>query len=110
MPSRGVFWIFEQVVLEAEIDNLAALQLYENLGFIRDKRLHKYYLNGHDAFRLHLLLNWPLQQFISMTWPFFFHWDLHFDEFLLKIVGSYMLGLSSNEFNVFVTQMQDFTR
>ena len=47
-----------QIVLEAEIDNSAALRLYENLGFIRDKRLHKYYLNGHDAFRLHLLLNW----------------------------------------------------
>ena len=47
----------KQVILEAEIDNSAALRLYENLGFIRDKRLHKYYLNGHDAFRLHLLLN-----------------------------------------------------
>ena len=47
----------KQVVLEAEIDNAAALRLYENLGFIRDKRLHKYYLNGHDAFRLHLFLN-----------------------------------------------------
>ena len=47
----------DQVVLEAEIDNSAALRLYENLGFIRDKRLHKYYLNGHDAFRLHLLLD-----------------------------------------------------
>jgi len=46
----------DQVVLEAEVDNSAALRLYENLGFIRDKRLHKYYLNGHDAFRLHLLL------------------------------------------------------
>jgi len=61
-------------VLEAEIDNLAALQLYENLGFIRDKRLHKYYLNGHDAFRLHLLLSWPLQcrsmPSLSVFWIF----------------------------------------
>jgi len=45
------------VVLEAELDNTAALRLYENIGFVRDKRLHKYYLNGHDAFRLHLLLD-----------------------------------------------------
>ena len=32
---------------------LSALRsLYEGLGFVRDKRLHKYYLNGNDAFRL----------------------------------------------------------
>jgi len=44
------------VVLEAEIDNMAALRLYDNLGFIRDERLHRYYLNDHDAFRLRLAL------------------------------------------------------
>ena len=42
----------DEVVLETEITNTAALRLYENLGFIRDKRLHRYYLNGQDAFRL----------------------------------------------------------
>lgn len=31
----------EEVVLEAEVTNKGALKLYENLGFIRDKRLHK---------------------------------------------------------------------
>ena len=31
----------EEVVLEAEISNAGALALYENLGFIRDKRLQK---------------------------------------------------------------------
>lgn len=41
-----------EVVLETEIKNKAALQLYGKLGFIRDKRLEKYYLNGGDAFRL----------------------------------------------------------
>lgn len=46
----------EQVMLEAEVTNLAALTLYDNLGFIRDKRLEKYYLNGNDAFRLRLRL------------------------------------------------------
>ena len=29
------------MVLEAEISNAGALALYENLGFIRDKRLQK---------------------------------------------------------------------
>ena len=43
---------FLQVVLETEATNTAALRLYEKLGFVRDKRLPKYYLNGNDAFRL----------------------------------------------------------
>ena len=41
-----------QIALETEVTNAAALRLYESLGFIRDKRLPKYYLNGNDAFRL----------------------------------------------------------
>ncbi|KIK22879.1 hypothetical protein PISMIDRAFT_101539 [Pisolithus microcarpus 441] len=40
------------VVLETEYDNVAALALYESLGFIREKRLYRFYLNGKDAFRL----------------------------------------------------------
>jgi len=47
---------FFQVVLETEITNQAALRLYENLGFVRDKRLFRYYLNGVDALRLKLWL------------------------------------------------------
>jgi peptide alpha-N-acetyltransferase len=43
-----------QVVLETEFDNAAALALYESLGFIREKRLFRFYLNGKDAFRLTL--------------------------------------------------------
>lgn len=31
----------EEVVLEAEVSNSGALALYQNLGFIRDKRLHR---------------------------------------------------------------------
>ncbi|PRP75113.1 n-acetyltransferase mak3 [Planoprotostelium fungivorum] len=46
----------EEVVLETEITNKAALGLYENLGFLRDKRLNRYYMNGVDAFRLKLML------------------------------------------------------
>ena len=45
-----------QVVLEAEASNRSALKLYENLGFVRDKRLQNYYLNNSDAFRLKLWL------------------------------------------------------
>jgi len=40
------------------------------LGFIRDKRLPRYYLNGVDAFRLKLFLKEPpnlLQNNMNMT-------------------------------------------
>ncbi|GAB2250189.1 hypothetical protein Droror1_Dr00013548 [Drosera rotundifolia] len=46
----------EEVILEAEVTNKGALALYGGLGFIRAKRLFRYYLNGVDAFRLKLLL------------------------------------------------------
>ena len=52
-------WLL-QVVLETEITNKPALRLYENLGFVRDKRLFRYYLNGVDALRLKLWLRWLL--------------------------------------------------
>ena len=51
--------MFLQVVLETEKTNTGALGLYEYLGFIRDKRLPRYYLNGVDAFRLKLFLKDP---------------------------------------------------
>ena len=44
----------DEVVLEAEVTNTPALRLYESLGFLRDKRLGRYYLLGSDAFRLKL--------------------------------------------------------
>lgn len=34
-----------QIVLETEYDNVASLALYERLGFLREKRLHRFYLN-----------------------------------------------------------------
>jgi len=46
----------DEIVLETEITNSSALRLYENLGFVRDKRLFRYYLNGVDALRLKLWL------------------------------------------------------
>jgi N-alpha-acetyltransferase 30 len=43
-----------QIALETEVTNTAAMKLYERLGFLRSKRLHRYYLNGNSAFRLML--------------------------------------------------------
>jgi ribosomal protein S18 acetylase RimI-like enzyme len=44
----------DEIVLETECHNRGALHLYEQLGFVRDKRLYRYYLNGVDAYRLKL--------------------------------------------------------
>ncbi|KAJ1626380.1 N-alpha-acetyltransferase 30 [Pavlovales sp. CCMP2436] len=49
----------EEAVLEAEVTNHGAIALYEGLGFVRDKRLCRYYLNGNDAFRLKLWFDPP---------------------------------------------------
>lgn len=46
----------KQVALETEVDNAPSLRLYASLGFLRSKRLHRYYLNGNEAFRLLLYL------------------------------------------------------
>lgn len=46
----------DEVVLDTEVTNDGALALYENLGFVRDKYLYRYYLNGEDAYRLKLWL------------------------------------------------------
>jgi N-alpha-acetyltransferase 30 len=51
------------VTLEAEASNGAALGLYQKLGFIREKALHKYYLTGSRAFRLKLFLK-PFPRFL----------------------------------------------
>jgi len=46
-----------ECVLEAEVKNKAALGLYRNMGFVRHKRLNKYYLSGVDALRLKYLFD-----------------------------------------------------
>ena len=47
----------DEVILETEITNVAALKLYESIGFLRDKRLQSYYLNNNDAFKLKLMFH-----------------------------------------------------
>jgi len=42
----------DEIALEAEASNAGALRLYESLGFVREKLLAKYYLNGSSAFRM----------------------------------------------------------
>jgi N-alpha-acetyltransferase 30 len=46
----------DEIVLETEDSNFSSLNLYEKLGFARDKHLPNYYLNGSGAYRLKLWL------------------------------------------------------
>lgn len=46
----------DEITLETEVENIAALNLYEGMGFIRMKRMFRYYLNEGDAFKLVLPL------------------------------------------------------
>ncbi|EMT68667.1 acyl-CoA N-acyltransferase [Fusarium oxysporum II5] len=48
----------DEIVLETEETNVAAMRLYEQLGFLRTKKLHRYYLNGNSAYRLVLPLKY----------------------------------------------------
>jgi len=52
----------DEVVLETEVTNTAAMKLYERLGFLRSKKLHRYYLNGNTAYRLVLQLKSGLRR------------------------------------------------
>lgn len=52
MASRNA----DEIVLETEETNVPAMRLYEQLGFLRSKKLHRYYLNGNSAYRLVLPL------------------------------------------------------
>ncbi|KAH8819711.1 acyl-CoA N-acyltransferase [Xylogone sp. PMI_703] len=53
----------DEVVLETEATNTPAMKLYERLGFLRSKKLHRYYLNGNSAYRLVL----HLKRTVDMT-------------------------------------------
>lgn len=45
MAKKGA----KQVMLETEHDNQTSLALYDKLGFLREKRLHRFYSNEKDA-------------------------------------------------------------
>lgn len=47
----------DEIYLETEVDNIAALKLYESVGFVRVKLNHNYYLNGKSAYRLKYWIN-----------------------------------------------------
>ncbi|KAL9602935.1 MAG: hypothetical protein Q9219_001460 [cf. Caloplaca sp. 3 TL-2023] len=46
----------DEIALETEVTNVAAMKLYERLGFLRSKCLHRYYLNGNSAYRFVLFV------------------------------------------------------
>lgn len=46
----------DEIMLETEVENKVALKLYEGMGFLRVKRMYRYYLNEGDAFKLILPL------------------------------------------------------
>lgn len=48
---------------------MPALGLYTSLGFVPEKRLHRFYLNGKDAFRLVLPLCGIAKRDASSTMP-----------------------------------------
>lgn len=41
-----------QIVLETEVDNNTSIAFYKRLGFMSEKRLYRFYMNGKDAYRL----------------------------------------------------------
>jgi peptide alpha-N-acetyltransferase len=59
-----------KIALETEITNTAAIKLYERLGFLRSKRLHRYYLNGNSAYRLVLYLKEGVSAIPAMLDPY----------------------------------------
>jgi len=57
--QTNVLCMHMQVALETEVTNAPAMKLYERLGFLRSKKLHRYYLSGNSAYRLILYLKHP---------------------------------------------------
>ena len=46
-----------EMVIETEVDNYAALGLYESFGFVRTKMFLNYYFNSNDAYKLKLYVD-----------------------------------------------------
>ena len=49
----------ELIQLETERCNIAALNLYQKLGFSRTKLFKRYYMNGSDAYRMKFWIKLP---------------------------------------------------
>ena len=58
----------DEIALETEETNNAAMRLYEKLGFLRSKKLYRYYLNGNSAYRLLLYLKPGVGQIPTDFW------------------------------------------
>ena len=43
-----------EITIETEVDNYAALGLYESFGFVRTKMYLNYYFNANNAYKLKL--------------------------------------------------------
>ncbi|GAA5960745.1 hypothetical protein JCM3765_007316 [Sporobolomyces pararoseus] len=57
LPLTSFEWFFfppDEIVLETESDNFEALSFYKKMGFVREKELFRFYLNGKRAARLKL--------------------------------------------------------
>ena len=46
-----------EISIETEVDNYAALGLYESFGFVRTKMYINYYFNANNAYKLKLFLD-----------------------------------------------------
>jgi peptide alpha-N-acetyltransferase len=61
LVNKGIERMIEmgclEVILETEVTNNAALKLYQKLGFVKEEKMSKYYLNGNDAYRLKLYID-----------------------------------------------------
>jgi len=57
----------DEIMLETEFDNISSLNLYAKLGFVRTKRLYRFYSNRKDAFRL--ILPFPPREPVQDTPP-----------------------------------------
>lgn len=55
--SPNYFAITYDFVRCLQASNLGAQALYSKLGFVKDEKMAKYYLNGGDAYRLKLWID-----------------------------------------------------
>ena len=57
METFNKIYKVNEMVIETEVDNYAALGLYESFGFVRTKMFLNYYFNSNDAYKLKLYVD-----------------------------------------------------